>query len=339
MVSIGTSNTDRTRGQYRAIVIGCGQIGSRFSEAARLPGIYSHAEAYSLNPRTKLVGVADTDPGQLLAAAEHWETEASSNAIDLCRRLEPDIVSVCTPDDTHYAIGREVLLTKPPRLLFMEKPLASTTSQATELIELAREQGTALLVNYSRRFSIAFQTIADELKSGEHGRVLLVRVLYGKGLLHNGGHAIDLLRMWLGEPAHAWGWPAAWGPGEDATFDVELSFAGETRARLEAFDERAATVFELDCLAERSRWRFWMGGARWEFAELLEGAAYSGYRNYLETARHLTDVRFERPLADCLANAITNVANFLDGRGPLLCTGEDGLAVLTWVESIRAASH
>lgn len=327
--------TDR---RYRAVVVGCGRIGSAFSVDARTPGVHSHAAAYRDNVRTELVGLCDTDATRREAAAALWGVETAADVAALCRQLDPDIVSLCTPDDTHVAIARELLhAPRAPRLLFVEKPLATTAREGAEILDLARGRGCAILVNYSRRFSPAFQALRDELRAGEHGRPLLARAVYGKGLLHNGGHAIDLMRFWFGEPLKASGEARAWGPEGDETFSADLWFANDCRGRLEAFDERVATVFEMDVLCERSRWRFWAGGAQWEFAAVGASAAYAGYRAYNPTGRERTDTRFTEPLARCLTHAVDNIVGCLDGAVAPRCGGGDGLAVLSWVEAIRAA--
>jgi predicted dehydrogenase len=322
---------------YRAVVIGCGSAGSAFSTRTRRPGTHSHAQAYAVHARTELVGVADTDPERLQAATTAWSVAGAADGVGLCVRIEPDIVSLCTPDSSHYSLARDLLAQAAPRLLLVEKPIATSVTQAEELVRLARDQGCALVVNYSRRFATAFRTVAAEIRAGVHGAPLLARFIYGKGLLHNGSHALDLARFWFGEPSGAGARSVVWGPSEDPTFDAELSYENGPRVRLEAFDERVATVFEMDLLTERSRIRFWLGGSRWEFSEVGVSPLYRGYRNYLPTARAETDPTFRDPLADCLPNAIDNAVRHLDYEEPLWCTGDDGLAALRLVEQIRGA--
>jgi predicted dehydrogenase len=323
--------------RYKAVVIGCGRIGSGYSESARQPGVHSHAQAYHEHPRTELVAVVDADLARAAAAGLTWEVAAGSDPVQVCRKLSPDLVSICTPDESHAPLALALLREAPPRALLIEKPLATSASDAAAIVEAADRAGTLLAVNYTRRFSPAFQAIRNELAAGLHGRVELIRILYGKGLRHNGSHAIDLLRFWLGEPIRGSGQPVTWGPGDDETWSADLIFPGGTRARLDAFDERIATVFEADCLTEKSRWRFSLGGLQWEFATAGESPLYAGYRNYVPSGRERTDSRFERPLSECLTAAVDNLVEALEGRAPLLCGGTDGLAALEWIERLARA--
>lgn len=322
--------------ELRAVVIGCGRIGSALTDQARTPGTHSHAQAYAEHPRTRLVGVADVDPGQLAAATYRWDVPGDRDGVALCRELRPDIVSVCTPDPTHAPLVRALIAEASPRLLFVEKPLANTAREAEALVAAAREREILLAVNHTRRFSAAFRVLGEELKSGAHGRPIYARMLYGKGLRHNGIHAIDLLRLWLGDPVSVKGERAAWGPEGDETYDATLEFASGARAHLEAFDERVATVFEGELLAEKTRWRFSDGGDRWEFGEVGDSARYAGYRSYRPLGRERDDTRFDRPLARCLAEAVTNIVLALDGEAELQCSGSDAVAALRIVESIAS---
>jgi predicted dehydrogenase len=328
----------KTNPQYRAVVIGCGQIGSRFTTEARSPGVHSHAQAYREHPRTELVGVSDINSDHLQAAVDAWNVTGGSDPVELCHQLKPDMISICTPDASHYSLVESILNESPPRVLFVEKPLALDVKDCEQLIELAEKRGVALAVNYSRRFSPAFQSLRRELQEGLHGRPILARILYSKGLFRNGTHAIDLMRFWLGEPIRATGYAAAWGPEGDETYSGDLWFENECRVRIEAIDDRVATVFEVDVLTERSRWSFWTGGSRWDFFEVRESPAYAGYRSYVPTNRAAVDPLFVNPIAECLKHAVTNLVDHLELKTPLLCNGADGLAAVKWAQRLRGIS-
>jgi predicted dehydrogenase len=321
---------------YRAVVVGCGHIGSAASAEALVPGVHSHAQAYVEHERTRLVGVCDADAGRAAAAEARWKAEAATDAVALCRRERPEIVSVCTPDATHFRVARDILDAAAPRLLLMEKPVALTVAEGEALEALAARKSCLVAVNYSRRFLPPFRAIADELRRGRHGRPLLARVVYGKGLLHNGSHALDLLRWWLGEPEGARKGPPAWGPPGDPSDAADLWFAGGARARLDPVDARVATVFEMDLLTERSRIAFTEGGREWTFHEVADSPVHPGYRAYARTGREGADPLFTAPDARVLWHVVDNVVAALDGSSPLLCTGADGVEAVRWVERIRA---
>lgn len=324
---------------YRAVVVGCGRIGSAFTDEARTPGVHSHAQAYREQPRMVLAGLADTHGGRLSAATSRWGTPGDRDGIALCHRIRPDVVSVCTPDDTHPDIIRALLDVAAPRVIFAEKPIARSASEAESLADLARSRQCVLMVNHTRRFSGAFRALASEMRAGLHGLPLRARVTYGKGLRHNGVHAVDLLRLWLGEPTAVLGRPTPWQWNGDRTYDATLELEDSARAYVEGFDERVATVFEGEVLTERTRWRFWNGGDDWEFGEVGESPTYAGYRAYLPTGRERSDERFNRPLGRCLAEAVANIVDVLDGRATPLSGVEDAVATMRVIERIESSAR
>ena len=92
---------------YRAALIGCGKIASEFADDPGLAsaGICTHAQAYAATPEIQLVAVCDSDPAKLQRCGERWKVAARyRDAGRLLAEVRPDIVSVCTPDATHYRV-------------------------------------------------------------------------------------------------------------------------------------------------------------------------------------------------------------------------------------------
>ena len=145
-------------------------------------GIYNHAAAYRACPETELVAVCDADPARLARATERWKVEAKYvDASELLSKAQPEIVSICTPDATHFTLIKAALETPSVRAILAEKPLALEVSQARELVELARARGVALAVNYSRRYSEGHDGVA---RPDRHWRIRPDR--HGRRILHKG---------------------------------------------------------------------------------------------------------------------------------------------------------
>lgn len=79
-------------------------------------------------------------------------------------------VAIATPVETHYRIAKEALLAG--RHVLVEKPLASTTEQAEELVALAIKQNVKLMVDHTFVYTPAVQHIHNLIHSGELGDVL-----------------------------------------------------------------------------------------------------------------------------------------------------------------------
>src|SRR5207253_6596295 len=137
----------------RAAVIGCGRIGWSF-DADTGPSVYSHAGAYAHSPCFDLIAVADTRIEFAQACSERFQVEAAySDYAELLERHALDVVSICTPDETHATIALHVIERTNMRGILIEKPLATDVEAAQRLVRLAAERGVTVCVNYSRRFA------------------------------------------------------------------------------------------------------------------------------------------------------------------------------------------
>src|SRR5260370_3436192 len=166
---------------YRAALIGCGKIASEFADDPGFAGAggCTHAQAYASCEHTQLVAVCDSDEVKLERCGRRWNVAARyRSAGSLLEEQHPEIVSVCTPDPTHYELVRAALLAPGVRAVLAEKPLALEVEQARELVKLATQRGVVLAVNYLRRYAERIVWLRAFLHSGDIGTVRLVAWLY-----------------------------------------------------------------------------------------------------------------------------------------------------------------
>ncbi len=108
-----------------------------------------HARIYAEMEEAELVGVFDVDPGQAAKMARHHRTRAFASLDELAAAVEA--MSVVVPTDRHREVAG--LLIEKGRHLLIEKPIASTTSEAEELVALAQGKGVILQVGHVERFN------------------------------------------------------------------------------------------------------------------------------------------------------------------------------------------
>jgi predicted dehydrogenase len=82
---------------------------------------------------------------------------------------EIDAVAVATPLGTHYELVKRALCAG--KHVLVEKPLAATTRQATELVALAAEHGRVLMVGHTFLFEPAVEALGILVRSGELGEI------------------------------------------------------------------------------------------------------------------------------------------------------------------------
>jgi predicted dehydrogenase len=101
-----------------------------------------------------------------------------------------EAVLVATPATTHAELARQAL--EAGRHVLVEKPLASTTSEAVELARLADRRGLTLCVGHTFLFSPRVQRIAAHLATGDAGRIHYVT----SSRLNLGQHRSDVNVIW-----------------------------------------------------------------------------------------------------------------------------------------------
>jgi len=83
-----------------------------------------------------------------------------------------DAVAIATPPRTHHQIAKDALLHDKHALV--EKPLAMSSSEAEELIDIAQQHDKVLMVGHTFEYNPAVWKIKDLISTGEIGEVYYV---------------------------------------------------------------------------------------------------------------------------------------------------------------------
>lgn len=320
--------------KLRAAVIGCGKIGSGFADDPALAGdVYTHAEAYVRCPTTELAAVCDRDPRVAALCASRWNVgESFTDAQELLAEARPEIVSICTPDESHFELLRLALLAPSVRAVLCEKPLATELDQGEELVRLAHETGKTIAVAYVRRYAENMRALRGFFDEGRIGAVRSVSGWYGNGVLHNGSHWFDLLRMLSGEVEWVEAADRLCEGGSDSSLDVTLGLASSAVATLRAADNRHYTIFEMDLLGERGRVCIRNSGHTIDPYLAGPSERYMGYTELASEGHDFGDMR------NMMLHAVDDLVDALEsGRAPL-CTVEDGLIALRIAVAARKSA-
>jgi predicted dehydrogenase len=116
-----------------------------------------HARHYASHPRAQLVAVADVDFDRARDAAAQFGGEPFVNVRELVGNVSA--VSIAVPASAHAAVARDFL--DAGIHVLIEKPLATNTADAQDLVARAERAGAVLQVGHIERYSPAI----DELKT------------------------------------------------------------------------------------------------------------------------------------------------------------------------------
>lgn len=157
-------------------------------------------------PEFDLVAVCDVISDRASYAARRYGApEWFTDANIMLDEVRPQGVCICGPPSMHYQVGLQVLKRGIP--IFVEKPPAITLTQALELADTARENGTWGMVGFMKRFAPANIVAKEFAESEGFGKLSSITLIHGCGpyndmrnmLLFNGIHMIDLARFFAGD--------------------------------------------------------------------------------------------------------------------------------------------
>ena len=150
--------------------------------------------------------VCDKRPAALEPFERRYTTASSTTRFEeLLADDGVDAVAIATPVSTHYALAKAAL--EAGKHVFVEKPLAASSDEVRELMELAEDRDRVLMPGHTFLYSPAVRTIKSLIDEGELGDIYFIsssRVNLG---LHQpdvsvvwdlGPHDFSILRYWLG---------------------------------------------------------------------------------------------------------------------------------------------
>lgn len=120
------------------------------------------------------VTAVDLNENNLKFCAEKYRVTTTKDYSDILLNDEIKVVSICTPNETHYEIAKDCL--NAGKNVLVEKPLAMTIEQGRELIDLAKDNGSTLAVGHIFRFNNAIDKVKEMVENYELGEISIVKL-------------------------------------------------------------------------------------------------------------------------------------------------------------------
>lgn len=314
--------------QYNVLIVGAGNIGA-FFDTPFSENIFTHAHAFYKTEGFNLLGFVDVSEKKGKKAATLWNVKYFPTLEDAFNTNKIDVVSVCVPDNYHYDVLKKIS-NFPIKLVFAEKPLAKNINQAKEIIKIYEEKSIRCLVNYSRRFVNEFNILKENIFKGEYGNFLCGNGYYGKGILHNGSHLIDLLRYLIGEIKdfkildHSFDFY-----DDDPSVSAILNFEKGGNFVMQNVPCSNYTIFEIELLFQHKRIKIIDSGFKIEAYNVFDSEVFTGYKNLYKVKEYETE------LNKAMLNSVINIYNNLNNDEELKCTLEDGYKDMSICEKLK----
>lgn len=329
------------RRSYRAVVIGCGRVGSLLEDDRLRSHPCTHAGFWASHPRTRLVAGCDIDPERRADFGARWKIARDhlyEDHVECLSREAPDIVSIATWTESHAEITLAAIRAG-AKIILCEKPMAVTVEEADAMVREARRAGVVLSIHHERRWQPEYRMAKELIDSGRIGEVRTVvgNALTGRPnggwhadvenvgggpLLHDGTHLFDAMRLFCGEVRWVWGHIERRTPGirvEDVAI-AAMEYENGAHAFVEGGGLRRYFNFEID--VQGSAGRILIGNAGQRLCVTGPSPRYEGFIEFTEIPFPSNGYQPWFPaIVEDLLGALE------EGRDPL-STGEDGRAAL-----------
>lgn len=160
------------------------------------------------NPDVNLRRVCDIQKQSLRYCSEGLripEKRLTTNYKEIINSDDIHAVHICTPNETHYQICKEALMSR--KHVLLEKPMTLLSQQAFELLNLAEKEDLVLQVGYIFRFNNALRKVRRLIKEGFLGKpyylkfqwTTLIQPSPDRDIIFDlGPHPIDITNFLLG---------------------------------------------------------------------------------------------------------------------------------------------
>jgi predicted dehydrogenase len=324
-MTLGTGS-DPPRGPARVAIIGAGNIAAAHAHGYRLAG-------------AEIAALCDIDPELVARRRDEWHAGAAfTDPRALLEVADITAVSICTPNAAHAELT--IAAARAGKHVLCEKPISLDLDAAQAMIDACADAGVLLQIGHHMRSWSAATTAHALIDAGVIGEVTharfrqahdwsgatRVRGVFGSKehsgggtLLDNGCHLFDLARFLCGDVSDVFARIAT------RKFDVEVE---DTAVTSLGFTSGAMGEVEVAWTATGWQEAFWVWGTQGALeCDHLAGTGdlIRRYRSDANTSWAAVDVEnYEAKGPGAHAQHVANFLAAIDGRGPVVCTGEDG---------------
>ncbi len=318
--------------KYKALLVGLGNIGMGYdlnSPSNNL--VLSHAKSLMLSDRFIFKGAVDSDILKRKKFEKYYNLPSYSLIKDALTNLDVDVAIVATPTNLHLSSIEELIRFGIIKSILCEKPISYSIAEAKKILKICSSRNCKLYINYMRRTDPGVIEIKNFFDENINIFPCKGLAWYSKGLLHNGSHLVDLLKIWLGDIV---GYKlinkgSIVNDGRDCESDFLIKYQNGDIIFLSC-DEKNFSHYTIELVTPIGRLRYEAGGFDASWQKIVPDKDYPNHK-ILDTFKH----NFDCQMNYSQLNLINEWANSIDFPRNLLCTGEDATKTLKVLNSIR----
>lgn len=295
---------------FRALIIGCGRIAGINGD-----GKTTHAGAMKANNKIDLVACVDTNLSKAKVFSKKYHCKYFNDLQSALLYSRADLISICTPDSTHYEIVKYLLRSNyPPKVIFLEKPVCLFDFEYFELKEIAKCLGILVVVNHTRRFNTKYKQLRELINTSYKGSLYRVNGTYYGGWLHNGVHLVDTISYLLDDEVRWLRLNDVIQSNNPNDPSIELTgqmHTSKAKVSLSAIDDSLYQLFDLD---------FWFSQGRLRIENFGDHIQMEKMVKNLIGERVLIKESINPSIEDTteMENAIENICDYLNCKNSVI---------------------
>lgn len=182
-------------GKLRVGVVGTGEWWGR-----------EHARLFKGRDDTDLVGIVGRTPEKTERRAAEFGTSPYIDLETMFEEQNPDLVSLCLPNEHHYETTMQTIEAGFP--LLVEKPLVFDLDEADQLLDAAAERSLFFAINFNHRYATPVQRAYESIQRGDIGNLVFATWRFGgevgtsvhphANLIETQCHGFDMLEYLCG---------------------------------------------------------------------------------------------------------------------------------------------
>lgn len=154
-----------TQQQIKVAVIGAGGWGRQ------------HARIFAARPDVHLCAIVGRTAERTEARAAEYGVRSYVDIGEMLERERPDLVSLCLPNQGHFAATLQVIQAGVP--LLVEKPLVFELAEADTLLDEAARRNLFFAINFNHRYARPVQLASQAIAAGRLGQLVFATWRFG----------------------------------------------------------------------------------------------------------------------------------------------------------------
>ena len=135
---------------------------------------FAHIEGYRIaGDAVDIVAACDTDPATAKHVADHYSCSPYTDYRELLANPAVEAVDIMLPHSLHHEVAGAALRAK--KHVLVEKPMAPSSAECRDLIEVARANDRTFTVAENTPFVDAYKAVEKLMEAGDLGELQVVR--------------------------------------------------------------------------------------------------------------------------------------------------------------------